>query len=982
MFKQISDRFERSYSLLRNLRLFHLSLLLLCIFAHSPNAQASGVHSSLPQSPSQQQNAEAQSEQDAATLELSKPVKREIGGGQRHNYGIALTAGQHIRVEIEPQGIDLGVSLQLPDGNIRPIYQPIGLKQEQLVIERVAEISGIYQFTIYTRAKAVTGRYEIRLAELRVATENDLALQQARNLFGEYRRLTHEGKFTEARPLVLRALEIREKVSGPDDLKVAEMLENLSASYVQTGDYASAEPLELRVLKIKEKAFGPEHPQMADALRNLGVFYYDKGDYLKAEELIQKALGIFEKSRQPENLIIASALSYLGNIYYARNDYGKAESYYRRSLAIREKNLGADHFHLTESLGSIGRVAYDAGDYAKAEAMYGRALALSEKAFGPDHTQLAWSLNNLAMIYATTGDYAKAEAFYRRALTIHEQKTGMYARNVQATLLGLARLYTAQGLASEAIKFQTQASELEERYVGLNLAVGSEREKLALLDDLSLLSSRRISLHTNLAPHDPAARELAVTTILGRKGRVQDSMSDSIAALRRRFSAEDQKLLDELNALTAKLAKLVLNVPQNATPAEHQEQVKTLETSREKLEAEINRRSAGFYAPSQPVTLTAVQRAIPEGAALIEFATYRPFDPKAPDNLKAYGEARYVAYVMRGQEEVGWTKLGEAKEIDANIVALRQALRDPKRRDVRQLARALDEKVMQPVRALLGSTTQLLISPDGGLNLIPFEALVDEQGRHLIQSYSFTYLTSGRDLLRMQAKRAATSDPVLAAEPVVIANPSFGEPVLTEQVARVNAARKPVARTSRRMRRSVTGARSLSEVYFAPLTGTAQEAHAIQTLYPEADLFTGAEATESALRRINAPRILHVATHGFFLEDAGTSADARVQATARGAGAIAKNENPLLRSGLALAGANQRGSAAGDDGILTALEASGLNLWGTKLAVLSACDTGVGEVRNGEGVYGLRRAFVLAGAESLVMSLWPVSDYSTRVLMT
>jgi CHAT domain-containing protein len=147
---------------------------------------------------------------------------------------------------------------------------------------------------------------------------------------------------------------------------------------------------------------------------------------------------------------------------------------------------------------------------------------------------------------------------------------------------------------------------------------------------------------------------------------------------------------------------------------------------------------------------------------------------------------------------------------------------------------------------------------------------------------------------------------------------------------------------------------------------------------------TGEGATKSALKQTVAPRILHIATHGFFLQTPQTVADgnARAATTTRGVEAAAESDNPLLRSGLALAGANRRGAATDDDGILTALEASGLNLWGTKLVVLSACDTGLGEVRNGEGVYGLRRAFVLAGAESLVMSLWPASDYSTRTLMT
>ena len=271
-----------------------LCLALILGTAGRGDAQAAGGHAPPPQSsPPQQQSEEARSAQDAATLELSKPVEREISGGRSHIYQITLTKGQHIRLEIRPQNIDLGVAIQLPGGKSIAVYDPLGVKQEQLVIEHVAAASGIYQFKIFTSAKAPAGRYEIRVAALREATENDYALQQARDLFAESHRLTRESKFMEARPLILRALEIRERVSGPDDLKVADLVENLAITYQLTGDYAGAEPLQLRVLKIFEKVYGPEHPAVADALRELGVLYYQKGDYFKAEESLQKALILF-----------------------------------------------------------------------------------------------------------------------------------------------------------------------------------------------------------------------------------------------------------------------------------------------------------------------------------------------------------------------------------------------------------------------------------------------------------------------------------------------------------------------------------------------------------------------------------------------------------------------------------------------------------------------------------------------------------------
>jgi CHAT domain-containing protein len=172
---------------------------------------------------------------------------------------------------------------------------------------------------------------------------------------------------------------------------------------------------------------------------------------------------------------------------------------------------------------------------------------------------------------------------------------------------------------------------------------------------------------------------------------------------------------------------------------------------------------------------------------------------------------------------------------------------------------------------------------------------------------------------------------------VIVADPLFGE--------NTSASRRPAP-------------------YFAPLAATAEEGRAITALFPGAAMLTGRFASKSALLKVRSPRLLHIASHGFFQPDAPGDA----------AG------NPLLRSGVALAGANL---SAGEStaGVLTALEASGLNLWGTKLVTLSACDTGLGELRNGEGVYGLRRAFVVAGSETQVMSLWPVSDAVSRETM-
>src|SRR5262249_7207660 len=152
-------------------------------------------------------------------------------------------------------------------------------------------------------------------------------------------------------------------------------------------------------------------------------------------------------------------------------------------------------------------------------------------------------------------------------------------------------------------------------------------------------------------------------------------------------------------------------------------------------------------------------------AALIEFSIYRPFDPKSRGNAEPFGEPRYVVYVLRSQGNVQFKDLGDAKSIDQAVDGLRQAVRDPQRKDVQKLARARDEKVLQPIRPPAGAPAQLLIAPDGGLILLPFAALADERGHYRIESFAATDRTSGRDLLRMKAGRATRSPPVIVADP-------------------------------------------------------------------------------------------------------------------------------------------------------------------------------------------------------------------------
>ncbi|TKB88235.1 MAG: CHAT domain-containing protein [Nitrospira sp.] len=385
------------------------------------------------------------------------------------------------------------------------------------------------------------------------------------------------------------------------------------------------------------------------------------------------------------------------------------------------------------------------------------------------------------------------------------------------------------------------------------------------------------------------------------------------------------------------------------------------------LETQLSTHSRRFRAEIDPITLPQVQRAIPHGAVLLEWVHYRPFNPKAIKQEPRWSVPRYAVYLLKRQGAPVLVDLGDAEAIETRVAELLAAVRHPGgMQAVQLLAQALEQQLVQPLRAHLGPAQQLLLSPDGALNLLPFGVLQDAQGHSLAEQYELTYLTSGRDLLRPAAP-ARTSKPTL-----LVADPDFGPLKSSLGTAAVE------------QRRSVDFNRGA--LRFGPLAGTAQEAQALRALLKlkPSQVLTQGRATETALKKVHGPKILHLATHGFFLTDLPED----LHTSSRGAGleptqrpSAPQRENPLLRSGLALAGANQLRSGPDDDGILTALEVASLDLQGTELAVLSACETGVGDVHTGEGVYGLRRALVLAGVRTQVASLWKVDDAATTEFM-
>src|SRR5215813_5115192 len=304
----------------------HSLALLLCLFllvesvarAFAPSPRLFAQGSTGP-------NPIVQGEKDVRPLEPGKPIERELAGGQSHAYQITLSAGQFMKVIVEQRGIDVVVGLLGPDAKQVMEFDSEIRSQGQETVWQVAEVAGSYRLNVRAKYKgAPAGGYEIRVVELRAATEKDRVLQEARKLHTESQRLSRAGKYDESRPVAERALGLREKALGPDHPDVARSLHNLANLYRLKGDYAKAEPLVQRALAIYEKALGPEHPDVARSLNNLANLYRDKGDYAKAEPLFQRALATLEKTLGSEHPYVALALHDLSALYAAKGAIAQA----------------------------------------------------------------------------------------------------------------------------------------------------------------------------------------------------------------------------------------------------------------------------------------------------------------------------------------------------------------------------------------------------------------------------------------------------------------------------------------------------------------------------------------------------------------------------------------------------------------------------------------------------------------------------------
>ncbi len=782
------------------------------------------------------------------------------------------------------------------------------------------------------------------------------------------------GNVAEGHRALERALDITRRNLGPRHYETALRINDLANSSLMLGDYPAARTEFEQALSISEAVFGPYHDAVATPLHNLALVNARLGDYGTARQQHTRAMAIWERVFGRDHPFVAVALTELAQTYREGGELTEGLGLLERALAIRETSLGTDHPDVARTLADIALTESRMGRDVRAQALAARALAIWDKTDATDSPDHATVLNLYAELQATRGDTASARRYYERAAAMRARALGTSHPLFAETQAGLALALAKLGNRPAALDAARQAEDSGREHMRLMSRYLPERQSL----DYAASRPRALDLLLSLVD-TPGGVASALDAVVRSRALVLDEMAGRQRVAK--ASQEGGALWNELVSARQRYANLVVRGPGGQASARYTDVLDDARRQREAAERALAELSVSFRdeLANAQAGLTELRRALPPGSALVSFVRY--------ENKLQRNAPSYLAFVLDQRGDASAVPLGPAESIDRLIARWRadvaaEALRSERSpsaaaRSPRDSGTRLRRAIWDPLAGRVAGATTVFVVPDGSLSLVPLVALPGSRSEYLLEEAAVIhYLSAERDLVETRA----TTPGHAAVGLLALGGPSFDEPEQSEGETADGA----------RLRASTCG--SLQALTFARLDGTLEEAREVVQAWGKARgarLLVASEASERVFKDL-APRrrVLHLATHGFFLGPDCTPAAGGVRAvgglTPVGNGATAAvPDNPLLLSGLALAGANRRASAPADrdDGILTAEEIAGLDLQGVEWAVLSACDTGLGEIRAGEGVFGLRRAFQIAGARTIIMSLWSVEDQATRVWM-
>ena len=824
-----------------------------------------------------------------------------------------------------------------------------------------------------------------------------------------------------------KALAILLKALGPEHPTVATSYNNIGSCYDAKNDRSEAIRYHEKALAIRLKALGPDHPEVAGSFGNLGLHYTKVGQHDRAMNCLEKSLAISLKKFGPEHVTVSTCYLNIGGVHRAGGAWVKAIEYERKALAIELKVLGPEHPSVANCYLNLGASHIRGGELDKGRGFYEKALAIRLKTLGPEHPDLAMSYYSVGASHYLKKELVEALRFARLSnATTARFITGVFSYLSSAQRLDFQRnQYTFHLLGNIGEASSLAQAMLRRKGLVLDsiledsaLANGSNDPLIReLLQERRAMTAQWGNLGKDLSGRDTQSNvgtflsrredlsdrmeklESRITKALGGESRARRAMQletkDLANTLRRGQAFIDflhyPHIVNSNNSVSSYAGiGTVLNMEngfctitqllsKGSAEASGQLEPKDIIlkiAQGEKAFVDLEKRTLveivnllkGPVGTS--VRLMIKPHADPSSLKIVTLKRAKVELPSANSLDFRCGAVLHVA----GSNRPLWVPLGSVSQIAPKVSGLRASL-SRGGFGTKSISQQLHQLVIEPIlRRLPQETKTLIICPDAGLNFLSFPSLIDREGKFLCEKYEILHVSSGRDLIFGRDNRNAPSK-----EAVLFADPSFGGKEENSSKSPEYLAFDPPTREAMR------------DLSFATLEGSKREAEQVGRIVSRfgmrAKSLIGIEATEEALRKVHSPRILHLATHGFFIpkEEVEEKPNrlAFFQKESR-----SRASNPMHRSGLALAGAKRTLELWGEnkphpanDGILTAEEAGMLDLSGTWLTVLSACDTGSGVARAGEGVLGLRRAFAMAGTQNLLLTLWPVSDSFTKDFM-